>query len=110
SCRLGSRHSLVFHLCFFLVFFCLLCLSSLFSFFFFFCYGVLRDLHSFPTRRSSDLTRNARAGGNETSSAGTGNRARITPTTPAICRRTSTADHRQYACALNAAWAVYDRS
>lgn len=57
----------------------------------------------------ADFTRNACAGGNETSSAGTGNRARITPTTPAICRRTCTADHRQYACALNAAWAVYDR-
>src|SRR5947209_20404412 len=24
-------------------------------FFFFYCYAVLRDLHSFPTRRSSDL-------------------------------------------------------
>lgn len=61
------------------------------------------------TGRSGRLTRNACAGGNETSSAGTGNRARITPTTPAICRRTCTADHRRYACALNAAWAVYDR-
>src|SRR5205085_4913493 len=28
-----------------------------FSFFFFYCYGAHRDLHSFPTRRSSDLTR-----------------------------------------------------
>src|SRR5699024_12416051 len=28
---------------------------SLFSSFFFYCYGVPRDLHSFPTRRSSDL-------------------------------------------------------
>src|SRR5438094_4539602 len=27
----------------------------LFSFFFFYCYGDHRDLHSFPTRRSSDL-------------------------------------------------------
>src|SRR5437868_8752527 len=31
-------------------------LSALyFSFFFFYCYGAHRDLHSFPTRRSSDL-------------------------------------------------------
>src|SRR5205807_9142621 len=30
------------------------CLSSL-PFFFFYCYGDHRDLHSFPTRRSSDL-------------------------------------------------------
>src|SRR5437762_7746059 len=30
-------------------------MSSLLSFFFFYCSGHLRDLHSFPTRRSSDL-------------------------------------------------------
>src|SRR5437773_11216348 len=30
---------------------------SFFSFFFFYLYGTLRDLHSFPTRRSSDLLR-----------------------------------------------------
>src|SRR5206468_10221972 len=29
--------------------------TSLFSFFFFYCYVVPRYLHSFPTRRSSDL-------------------------------------------------------
>src|SRR5438876_10941508 len=29
--------------------------SIFFSFFFFYCYGHHRDLHSFPTRRSSDL-------------------------------------------------------
>src|SRR5437660_12100150 len=29
--------------------------SSLPLFFFFYCYGAPRDLHSFPTRRSSDL-------------------------------------------------------
>src|SRR5438445_12663724 len=33
--------------------------SSLDSFFFFECYGDHRDLHSFPTRRSSDLRRRA---------------------------------------------------
>src|SRR5436305_4008672 len=31
------------------------------SFFFFYCYLALRDLHSFPTRRSSDLVALARA-------------------------------------------------
>src|SRR5437016_8113857 len=31
-------------------------------FFFFYCYGDHRDLHSFPTRRSSDLARHERAG------------------------------------------------
>src|SRR6266496_5432749 len=31
-----------------------------FSYFFFQCYGDPRDLHSFPTRRSSDLRRRAR--------------------------------------------------
>lgn len=34
--------------------------------------------------------------------------ARVTPATPALCRRTCTADHRQYACTLYATWAVYD--
>src|SRR5438034_9762876 len=29
--------------------------TLLFSLFFFYCYGDHRDLHSFPTRRSSDL-------------------------------------------------------
>src|SRR5437660_5298421 len=29
--------------------------SFIFLFFFFYCYGDHRDLHSFPTRRSSDL-------------------------------------------------------
>lgn len=38
------------------------------------------------TGRSGRLTRNARAGGNETSSAGTGNGARVTPATPALCK------------------------
>src|SRR5207248_9696750 len=32
---------------------------SLVSLFFFYCYGAPRDLHSFPTRRSSDLAREA---------------------------------------------------
>ena len=31
--------------------------SSWFFFFFFYCYGDPRDLHSFPTRRSSDLAK-----------------------------------------------------
>src|SRR5438552_16558242 len=31
------------------------CSSFCVSFFFFYCYGDHRDLHSFPTRRSSDL-------------------------------------------------------
>src|SRR5204862_7596284 len=31
--------------------------------FFFYCYGDLRDLHSFPTRRSSDLARQRWASG-----------------------------------------------
>src|SRR5204863_9030340 len=30
--------------------------GSLFVYFFFYCYGDHRDLHSFPTRRSSDLS------------------------------------------------------
>src|SRR5207249_8451918 len=30
-------------------------LNFVVEFFFFYCYGALRDLHSFPTRRSSDL-------------------------------------------------------
>src|SRR5690606_41596063 len=30
-------------------------LCTLLCFFFFYCYGAHRDLHSFPTRRSSDL-------------------------------------------------------
>src|SRR5947207_308150 len=33
--------------------------SILLFFFFFYCYGDLRDLHSFPTRRSSDLSLDA---------------------------------------------------
>src|SRR5438034_11745302 len=33
------------------------CPSSIILFFFFECYGHHRDLHSFPTRRSSDLGR-----------------------------------------------------
>src|SRR5207248_9381826 len=41
---------------------CFVFLSTMFtlnflSFFFFYCYGDHRDLHSFPTRRSSDLQR-----------------------------------------------------
>src|SRR5438552_12193324 len=32
------------------------------SLFFFYLYGLLRDLHSFPTRRSSDLTMKSRRG------------------------------------------------
>src|SRR5438874_11043890 len=32
-----------------------MCLYCCFAFFFFYCYGDHRDLHSFPTRRSSDL-------------------------------------------------------
>src|SRR5207249_12080891 len=42
-----TTHSFFFHFyhsSFFFIFF-----------FFFYCYGALRDLHSFPTRRSSDL-------------------------------------------------------
>src|SRR5437899_7998185 len=35
--------------------FCLTPPCTPYSFFFFYCYGDLRDLHSFPTRRSSDL-------------------------------------------------------
>src|SRR5947209_16536913 len=31
-------------------------MCSMFFFFFFYCYGDHRDLHSFPTRRSSDLS------------------------------------------------------
>src|SRR5437588_10584145 len=31
------------------------CSSSSISFFFFYCFAAPRDLHSFPTRRSSDL-------------------------------------------------------
>src|SRR5437763_7302813 len=31
-------------------------LACIFAFFFFECYGAYRDLHSFPTRRSSDLS------------------------------------------------------
>src|SRR5690349_23136869 len=34
----------------------LLALLALLAFFFFYCYGDHRDLHSFPTRRSSDLS------------------------------------------------------
>src|SRR5690349_24095810 len=35
--------------------------SSAYYFFFFYCYGDPRDLHSFPTRRSSDLRRGGAA-------------------------------------------------
>src|SRR5437764_15342579 len=38
------------------------------SLFFFYCYGDHRDLHSFPTRRSSDLASSAAHAGNSESS------------------------------------------
>src|SRR5438445_7280648 len=40
----------------FIAFYCLFsCYSCAICVFFFYCYGDRRDLHSFPTRRSSDL-------------------------------------------------------
>src|SRR5207245_2198644 len=47
---------------------------SLFAFFFFYCYGDHRDLHSFPTRRSSDLSISA---SDATRSASATGRSRI---------------------------------
>src|SRR5947199_9424482 len=38
---------------------CVPTMCSLLSLFFFYCYGDHGDLHSFPTRRSSDLRRGA---------------------------------------------------
>src|SRR6266516_6651101 len=38
-------------------------LKMIYFFFFFKCYGPHRDLHSFPTRRSSDLPRRGLRGG-----------------------------------------------
>src|SRR5438445_9615583 len=44
-------------------FFCIVSVSSISStFFFFYCSADLRHLHSFPTRRSSDLIREATVG------------------------------------------------
>src|SRR5437867_5499951 len=45
------HYSSAVHLSFFIFIF----FSLYFFFFFFYCYGDHRDLHSFPTRRSSDL-------------------------------------------------------
>ena len=42
----------------------------------------------------ADSQENARAGGNETSSAGTGNGARVTPATPHYANELAQADHR----------------
>src|SRR5262245_44090410 len=39
--------------------------------FFLYCYGVHRDLHSFPTRRSSDLARGSKEASASPSSGGT---------------------------------------
>src|SRR5437870_8156958 len=47
-------------------------------FFFFYCYGDLRDLHSFPTRRSSDLTARSGVAATRWSRRNAGVRARTT--------------------------------
>src|SRR5438874_4353498 len=47
------------------------------SFFFFYCSGAHRDLHSFPTRRSSDLSALTRSDARAYSSSDTGQQATV---------------------------------
>src|SRR5207248_9475448 len=52
---------------------------SFFHFFFFYCYADHRDLHSFPTRRSSDLYLRQARGERGRKAAGRAGAARIQP-------------------------------